>query len=1225
MNKTIKFLTTLLLLAVSVGTWAEDKWVKTSITDLATNDIVVIVDETSSMAMSNDKGTSAAPTATSVTLSADKSEITSTVAAKLQWEVEVLTNTYRFAIFNETNHFYNCLYCTNSNNGVRVGTNANNQFSWDSSTNKLKHTTTNRWIGVYSDQDWRCYTSSDGNIVNTKTVFYKLVSESSSSAVATTTNIDDSGITNTDVYAGTAAGTLIATVKAGDTTIEGATVNWSSSNTSVATIDENGAITLVAAGTATITASYAGVTDQYQASYATYELTVTNSEPVIDYATLPFNWAGGAKADFLALTGVTAEGLGSDYAEGNAPYRIKLDNTGDYIQVKTDSQPGKVTIGVKMIGGNTPSTITVQGSADGETFTDVQELTISGAQNAELTLETTNSFAATDRYVRLLFTKGSNVGVGPITIAKPSNTPEIVASNVELTYDATSGSISYSINNTVEGGTLAASTEASWLTLGNETTSPISFNCSANSETTARTATVTLTYTYNTNETVTKDIIVTQAGNPNVVNNISDITAVNENYAIRGTVVAKSNRGLVIGDGTGYVLYYNQNYSQSDYNVGDMVKMSGTMGSYNHVYQFTSTATIETSETSNYNNTPAVQVLDATAIAAYSENLHLSDYVQLEGTLVKSGNYYNLQVEGLETDASISYPTTEQAKELDALENEIVIVKGYFGGVASNHFNVILESIEEKVLLDNAINGLEDAYTIDMTQDEYDLTFNATATSGATVLYEVISEVTTLTEDDYVLEGNELMVSKRGTIVIRAYVAADDEYKAAEKVITVTVLGAKDEAVVAVLDKTLECGGSYTLVENDDYQTDGEITMTSSNPLVASVDGLTVTAAAVGTATITVNAAEGTNYAALVTPATFTVTVTSPIGLEEAPSTEAVVLLNESFSESTGSLTEFGGNDGNGTIKYDGSEWFVSKAYGANGSAKFGTSSNKGSATTPELTVVSGETYNLTFKAAPWASESTTMNITVEGGTITGVSTDAMTTGEWNEYSATITASSTSMSVTFEASNKRFFLDDVKIEKPAEAVVAPKLTLSASGYASYCCEYPLDFTNIDKDTFKAWYVSAVDMTSGDVTFSEITGTIKGGEAFFLYGTPGAECQLAYAESSSVVLNGNKLVGTLAPTYVENGNGIQNYGLSGGNFVKMGNGVVKANKSYLPVEVGTETPTRLNIIFESQEATGIMNVSREGTTDNRYYNLNGQRVMNPTKGMYIVNGKKVIIK
>ena len=150
-------------------------------------------------------------------------------------------------------------------------------------------------------------------------------------------------------------------------------------------------------------------------------VTITQAKPVqpaVDYATLPFAWEGGASADLLALNGVTAEGLGSDYAESNAPYRVKLDDTKDYIQIKTDKRPGKLSVGVKMIGGNKASTITVQGSADGVTFIDVEELTISGAQNAELSLETTFDFAENDRYVRLLFTKGSNVGVGPISIAE---------------------------------------------------------------------------------------------------------------------------------------------------------------------------------------------------------------------------------------------------------------------------------------------------------------------------------------------------------------------------------------------------------------------------------------------------------------------------------------------------------------------------------------------------------------------------------------------------------------------------------------------------------------------------------------------------------------------------------------------------------------------------------------------------------------------------------------
>ena len=132
-----------------------------------------------------------------------------------------------------------------------------------------------------------------------------------------------------------------------------------------------------------------------------------------------FEWAGGSSADLTAEGNhVTAQGLGSDYAAGNSPYLVKLDGTGDYIIIDTEAAIGSVEIGVKMIGGANTSSITVQeaDSKDAELFTNVETLSISGAQNDVVNLATTNAFASTSRAVKLLFTKGSNVGLGPITI-----------------------------------------------------------------------------------------------------------------------------------------------------------------------------------------------------------------------------------------------------------------------------------------------------------------------------------------------------------------------------------------------------------------------------------------------------------------------------------------------------------------------------------------------------------------------------------------------------------------------------------------------------------------------------------------------------------------------------------------------------------------------------------------------------------------------------------------
>lgn len=279
-------------------------------------------------------------------------------------------------------------------------------------------------VGTFSDGSWSngtdgfssvILTATNTGKINTITVTYS--STGGSSATATTTTIDYSGITNTDVYVSTVAGSLSATVTPdGGAALVNPSITWSSSNTGVATIESNGTVTLVAAGVTTITASYAGVANTYAASSATYNLTVTSSAP--DYAVLPFSWAGGVKNDLTDITGVSASGLGSDYAAGNAPYRVKFDTDGDYIQIKTDSKPGVVRIGVKMIGGGSTSKITVKASSNGSTFDIGQELTISGSQNDVVNLTSTRTFDSEVRYIRLVFTKGDNVGVGPISISK---------------------------------------------------------------------------------------------------------------------------------------------------------------------------------------------------------------------------------------------------------------------------------------------------------------------------------------------------------------------------------------------------------------------------------------------------------------------------------------------------------------------------------------------------------------------------------------------------------------------------------------------------------------------------------------------------------------------------------------------------------------------------------------------------------------------------------------
>lgn len=141
----------------------------TSIADLTASDVFVIVgDNGSTFALSNDNGTSAAPTAVAVTVA--NNALSGTVADNIKWNISGnATDGYTFYPDGDTEKW---LYCTNTNNGVRVGTNTNNTFTLDAS-GYLKHVGTSRYVGIYNDQDWRCYTGNGGNIADQTFAFYK--------------------------------------------------------------------------------------------------------------------------------------------------------------------------------------------------------------------------------------------------------------------------------------------------------------------------------------------------------------------------------------------------------------------------------------------------------------------------------------------------------------------------------------------------------------------------------------------------------------------------------------------------------------------------------------------------------------------------------------------------------------------------------------------------------------------------------------------------------------------------------------------------------------------------------------------------------------------------------------------------------------------------------------------------------------------------------------------
>ncbi len=183
--------------------------------------------------------------------------------------------------------------------------------------------------------------------------------------------------------------------------------------------------------------------------------------------------------------------------------------------------------------------------------------------------------------------------------------------------------------------------------------------------------------------------------------NINTITSTGS-YSVVGTVVATHSKGFVMGDGTGYVYYYYKDYS-GGVALNNKIKFSSkSISAYAHVLEYNNQAYSNNQSASNYEPLQ-VTTLNGSGIAAYMTGNHLSDYVQIEGTVDVSttNDTYDINVSGATYNVRLAYPTDAQKSALSALHGKKVRVKGYFTGFNSNtdanatHFTIMLESVED--------------------------------------------------------------------------------------------------------------------------------------------------------------------------------------------------------------------------------------------------------------------------------------------------------------------------------------------------------------------------------------------------------------------------------------------------------------------------------------------------------------------------------------------------
>ena len=238
---------------------------------------------------------------------------------------------------------------------------------------------------------------------------------------------------------------------------------------------------------------------------------------------------------------------------------------------------------------------------------------------------------------------------------------------------------------------------------------------------------------------------------------------------------------------------------------------------------------------------------------------------------------------------------------------------------------------------------------------------------------------------------------------------------------------------------------------------------------------------------------------------------------------------------------------------------------------------------------------------------------------------DVAFTGEWQTFKKTQTIESDMngwQSIAFNmhlgeklhddvyaGTNTTYSIKDIVLKYQEYAGETVSMTMTSAGWATYSSAYDVDLGTTNGYAVKSHgsYVELIPVTEVPANNAVL---IEGENKQTFNVIPSAT---AIAENDLLVSDGSVTGdGTIFALGKKNGQV---------GFAKVKSGVaVPAGKAYLVITGGAARD-----FIGLDDATGIDAVKQNAKADNLYFNLAGQRVAQPTKGLYIVNGKKVIVK
>lgn len=184
-------------------------------------------------------------------------------------------------------------------------------------------------------------------------------------------------------------------------------------------------------------------------------------------------------------------------------------------------------------------------------------------------------------------------------------------------------------------------------------------------------------------------------------------------------------------------------------------------------------------------------------------------------------------------------------------------------------------------------------------------------------------------------------------------------------------------------------------------------------------------------------------------------------------------------------------------------------------------------------------------------------------------------------------------------------------------------SVSSGNYGTICLPYAATITGATIYKITSTVGSGESLTG--INIESVEGNaVEAGKAYIFKAT-GTTLTATYSGSYTEASAGYGMMGNLGSSainvpvgnYVISGNQIHKV-VSGGSGVTIGQ-----YKGYITLTDIPSAARGANFISFENETTGINSMDNGQLMMDNYYDLQGRRVAQPTKGLYIVNGKKVI--